>query len=256
VVARALAAIIGNAPFVKSASGFLMLWFLPCLFGLSCLLAAFDSLVSRRMKSFAVGLAIAAHLVVPFLPPAPMLWLPFGLAIAMDVFLLGLVWRQLLKCRLPRHWGSMAAAIFVASYGALVSAPVHLEVATLELVGIGRPWLLFLQDISGMAGVLTVVWLVGLSGKLHWLEPIGRNSLLVYLIHPVAYILLGRLWPATPGDDLAPSVLFAYGCLTICLAIGLAYALSVVVSRSPFLSAWIVPRSWNQWPPARMLARM
>lgn len=249
----ALAAVIGNAPFVKSASGLLMLWFLPSLFGLACLLAIFNSLGTSRLKYLALGLALAAHLLIPVLPRLSMLWLPFGLAIAMNVFVLGLLWKQLLNCQLPRFWGASAAAVFLASYGALVAVPVHIEIATLELVGMEAPSLLLLQDLSGMAGVLTVVWLVGLPRQLQWFEAIGRNSLLVYLLHPVVYVALGKLWPSAPKDDLAPLVLFLHGCLTTGVAVVAAYAASVVVVRSRFLSAWIIPKSWAQWPPAKLL---
>lgn len=255
LLAWALAAVIGNAPFVKAASGLMMLWFLPTLFGLVCLLAAFNSQQSSRMKHVAVGLALTAHLVIPFLPRSSMLWLPFGLVIAMEIFLLGLVWRQLLNRQLPRLWGPIVAAIFFASYGALVSVPVHLEVATLELAGIDTPFILFLQDVSGMAGVLTVVWLVGIPRHAKWLEAIGKNSLLVYLIHPVAYVVLGKLWPFAAKSDLTPFMLFLNGTFATFVAVGSAYAASGFVTRSRLLSAWIIPKSWELWPPVRLFHR-
>lgn len=251
LVAWALAAIIGNAPFVKAASGLLMLWFLPSLFGLACLLALFNSLHSSRMRYLAAGLAIVAHLTIPILPRLSMLWLPFGLAIAMNIFVLGLVWQRLLNCRLPKFWGPIVTVFFVTSYGALVLRQAHLEIATLELVGINAPWILILQDVSGMAGVLTVLWLVGLPFRLQWLEAIGKNSLLVYLLHPVAYVVLEILLSKKQMTEMGPPMLFLYGCLTSCVAVGSAYAVSVLLSRSQFLSVWIIPKSWEQWPPTR-----
>jgi fucose 4-O-acetylase-like acetyltransferase len=247
--------LIGNAPFTKSASGLLMLWFLPALFGLTCLLAAFDSMRLSRFKYVGLGIALAAHLVIPILPRSEMLWLPFGLAIAMNIFFLGLVWRQLLNLRLPKMWGPIVTLVFILSYGALVAGPVHLEIATLELAGINNPEAMFLQDVSGITGVLTVVWLVSIPKHLQWLEAIGRNSLLVYLLQPVAYVAIGKLLPAISGNVSTQPQLLFYGCLTTCIALGSTFALSLFVTRSTLLSAWITPKTWTQWPPAARFLR-
>lgn len=249
------AAFIGNAPFVKLASGLLMLWFLPCLFGLSCLLAAFDSLQTRRARNTFGILAVVAHLAIPLAPHAPMLYFPFGLAVAMDIFALGLLWRQLLRIRLPWLWGPIALVIYVLSYGKLVSDPVHLEVGTLEMAGIDNPVVLALQDLAGVSGVLSVIWLASVFHGLRWFDAIGRHSLLVYLFHPIAYVLLGKLLGSPGNSDLPAPALLLYGCVACCLAVGVALAMSVLVTRSSLLSAWIIPRSWRQWPPARALVR-
>jgi fucose 4-O-acetylase-like acetyltransferase len=254
-VAWGLAMLIGNAPFAKSASGLLMLWFLPSLFGLTCLLAAFDSSTLSRYKYGGLGIALAAHLTIPLLPRSEILWLPFGFAIALNIFFLGLVWRQLLNLRLPKMWGPIVTLVFVISYGALVSGQVHLEVATLELAGINSPKAMLFQDLSGIAGVLAVVWLVSIPKDVQWLEAIGKNSLMVYLLHPVAYVVIGKLLPSISGKVATQPQLLLYGCLTTCIALGSAYAFSVFVTRSAFLSAWVIPKTWTQWPPAARFLR-
>lgn len=253
LAAWALAAVIGNAPFVKAASGLMMLWFLPALFGLSCLLALFHSLRSAPARHLAVAAALAAHLLIPLLPNSAMLRWPFGLAVVGSIFVLGLVWQHLLDLRLPRLWGPVAAVVFVGSYAALVGVPVHLEIATLDLAGIDQPWVLLLQDVSGMTGVVCVLWLSGIRWLPRWLDTIGRHSLLVYLLHPVAYVVLGKLWPSSPKDGLGALSLFADGALTGAIALGSACAVSVLLMRWPRLAAWITPRSWSRWPPARFI---
>lgn len=248
-----LAAFIGNAPFVKAASGLMMLWFLPSLFGLSCLLALFHSLRSAPARHLAVASALAAHLLIPLLPRPAMLCVPFGLAVVGSSFFLGFVWKQLLNLRLPRLWGAGACVVFIGSFAALVGGPVHLEIATLDLAGMDRPRVLLLQDIAGIAGVLSVVWLSGFRWLPKWLDAIGRHSLLVYLLHPVVYVGLAKLWPSSPKDALLELPLFVDGVLTCAIALGSAYAVSVLLMRSRRLAGWIAPRSWEQWPPARLL---
>lgn len=251
-----LAMLIGNAPFTKSASGLLMLWFLPALFGLTCLLAVFDSFRSHRVKRFGFGLALVAHLVTPLMPASFMLWLPFGFAIAINIFFLGLVWRKLLNRQLPKMWGPIVTTMFILSYGILASGPTHLEIATFELAGINDPKTLFLQDLAGMMGVLTVVWLVSLPKQFQWLEIIGKNSLLVYLIHPVAYVVIGKLLPFASANVTSPLMLLISGCLTTCMAVGSALTLSVLMARFTLFSAWITPKNWEQWPPANYFQRL
>ena len=250
-----LAALIGNAPFVKASSGLMMLWFMPCLFGLTCLLAYFDSLKSNWARKFAIVLAVAAHLSIPLLPSGPMLWLPFGLAIAMDIFFLGIIWRKLLLLRLPRLWGPTISGIFIATYGVLVSVPVHLEIATLSLAGITNPLVLFLQDISGIAGVLSVIWLVSIPKKALWLESFGKNSLLVYLLHPFVYVLVGKLLGSSYRMTLSPLKLLVIGCLSTFFVAGLAYLITRFISHSRLLSEWLTPRSLALWPLAKIVGK-
>lgn len=248
-----LAAFLGNAPFVKAASGLMMLWFLPCLFGLTCLLALYDSLPSPQSRRFFAGLALIAHIAIPLAPRAALFYLPCGLAIVMDIFVLGLLWRSILEFELPKAWGWIALMIYVFCYGYLVSVPVHLEIATLVLAGINQPIILILQDLAGITGVLSIVWVTVLLQRATWLDVIGKHSLLVYLFHPIFYVLLGKLWVPATRADLGPSTLFLHGCLTCGIAVASALAMSVLISRSPLLSSWIAPRSWRQWPPARAI---
>lgn len=145
--------------------------------------------------------------------------------------------------------GGGALVTFVLAYGYLASVPIHLEIGTLEVASIGRPVFLLVQDIAGVFGVLSVVWIAGIVRPATWLDAIGKHSLLVYLFHPIIYVLLGKLMPA--GISAFPAMtLLLYGCFTCCMAVGLSLAMSIVVSRSSLLSSWITPRSWRQWPPA------
>ncbi len=248
-----LAALIGNADVVKASSGLLMLWFLPCLFGLSCLLAFYDSRLTRRGRQVALGVAVAAHVLLPMLARPWMQWLPFGLVVAADVFALGLVWRQLLLRRWPGYVGPVALLVWVACYGLLVGARTHIEIGTLEISAMRDPWVLVLNDVAALSAMIAIIWLAEHARVTRWLEGVGKNSLLVYLIHPVFYVLLARVWVAPALLDLAPLVLFLHACATTALAVSLAYGVSRLLSASPLISSWITPRTWAQWPPVRRM---
>lgn len=250
-----LAALIGNATLVKASSGLLMLWFLPCLFGLTCLLAFYDSLVSRRVRHVALGLAVAAHVLLPLLARPWLLWLPFGLVVAADVFVLGLLWRQLLPRRWPGYGGPVALMVCMACYGALVVAQAHIEIGTLGVNELRQPGLLLLHDVTALAAMVAMIWVAEHVRATRWLEGIGKNSLLVYLFHPIFYVLLLKLWVSPFQAGLTGPMLLLHACATTAIAVSLAYGMARVVSGSVILSLWITPKSWAQWPPARLMGR-
>ena len=256
LMAWAMAALIGNAPFVKASSGFLMLWFLPSLFGLTCLIAAYGRLGTRWPRRMAIALACAGHLVLPLLPRSALLCIPWGLAIMAQIFLLGLVWRRMLLLPLPKYWGMVCATVFVTSYAALVVLSVPLEVATFDLVGIDRPGIMVLQDLAGVAGVLSVLWCAKAMAGFRCLKAIGKHSLWIYLLHPVVYVVLWKVWFVKPDISLGAAYLWVHGCLTGMLAVGMAYLAALLMSRSSLVSAWIAPRSWERWAPSRLLVSL
>jgi len=244
-----MAALIGSASWVKASSGLFMLWFLPCLFGLSCLLAINDSRTGQRARAAAWGLAIAVNFSLPYLTGIWMTWVPFGLVIASYVFFPGLIWRQLLLLRLPHYSGLLAFFVFLICYGSLVMNKVHIEIGTLEIMALKNPLFMFLNFLSVFSAMLTLVWAVDYFGPLRWLEALGKNSMLIYLIHPACYLVISRLWVSPPQAASSSPMLFIHACTTTALAVSLAYGSSLLVTRSQVLSAWIMPQGWLQWPP-------
>jgi hypothetical protein len=242
------AAVVGSASLVKTSSGLYMLWFLPCLFGLICLLAGADSWTRKHGPTALYSLALAGHLAIPFIKGVWVAWVPFGLLIAAYVFFLGLVWRQCLRFRWAPFWGPLALACFAVCYGYLVVNKVHIELGTLELSALQNPGTWVLHLLGVFSALLTLVWVADGFKPRGWLERIGEKSMLVYLIHPLSYLVLTKLW-VSPGQAASSSVMLLFhACATSTLAVASAYVLSLLLSRSEVFSCWVTPSTWRQWP--------
>jgi hypothetical protein len=244
-----LAAIIGSASLVKSSSGLLMLWFLPCLFGLSCLLALSDSCTSQLARMSIWSLAIATHLGLPYLIDTWMSWVPFGLLIGAYIFVLGLIWRKFLRRRWPAYSGPLSLLIFISCYGLLVLNKVHIEIGTLEIRALRDPRLGLLHALSVFSAMLSLVWLAGCINALRWVESIGERSMLIYLLHPIFYLLLSKLWVSPSQADISTSMLAAHAFMTTMIAVASAFGAAFVITSSTTLSAWITPQTWGNWSP-------
>jgi fucose 4-O-acetylase-like acetyltransferase len=254
-----LAASIGSASLVKTSSGLFMLWFLPCLFGLTCLVAAHDAWQGRGARAVVWGLAIGAHMALPYLAGlggAWVPWVPFGLLVGAYVFVLGLVWRQLLLLHWPCTVGPVALCVFVIAYGLLVANGVPIEIGTFEISALRNPFISLLHGVSVYSAMLSLIWAVGYFKAEGWMANIGKNSLLVYLIHPVFYLLLSKLWVSPAQVQTSSALLFIHACATTAMAVGLAYGASWAVTRSSTLSAWISPQTWQTWAPVAYFGRL
>lgn len=251
-----VAAVVGSASLTKTSAGLYMLWFLPCLFGLTCLLAGADSWTRQQGPTTVYSLAFAAHLALPYVKGVWMSWIPFGLLIAAYVFFLGLVWRQCLGFRWTAFVGPLALACFMVGYGFLVVNKVHIELGTLELSALQNPGTWALHLLSVFSALLVLVWLADCFKPLGWIERIGEQSMLVYLIHPLSYLALTKLWVSPGQAESSSGMLLFHACATSALAVASAYGLSLILSRSEVFSSWVTPPTWRQWPPTGYLRQL
>jgi hypothetical protein len=107
-------------------------------------------------------------------------------------------------------------------------------------------WVLHLLGV--FSALLTLVWVADGFKPRGWLERIGEKSMLVYLIHPLSYLVLTKLW-VSPGQAASSSVMLLFhACATSTLAVASAYVLSLLLSRSEVFSCWVTPSTWRQWP--------
>ncbi len=247
------AALLGNAPYVKSASGLLMLWFLPCLFCLTVVRAINDRFWSNQTRVFLITFWTLVHTTITLVPHNTLFLAPFGFAIVLAIFVLCLAWRSLLNYPLPKCWGPAASLVFIASSTYLIFSRVHIEIATLDIPTIKTPLKMIIHDLSAISGMLALAWFAKILKFTRLIDVIGRQSLLIYLLHPIIYQVIGRFLMPPPVSSVHPTIAFANACITALLAILLSYIFATLIARTPILSSLVIPRHWVQWLPIRAI---
>ncbi len=239
-----LAIAIGSAPLVKASSGFLAYWFLPTMPGLIAVLALHRS-APARWRGVMLALFVAVHcmLVADYVPGY--YWVPFGLAIVANVFVLGLLFEWIAKSRVAyaARWAFPVA--FVISYRWLAHSGAWLEVAILQMAPLVRLATFIAQDVAGVSGVVTVMLLADRLKAVAAITSIRRLSLTIYLLHPLVYAALETVLRKVGMLPRSLDTAAAYGLFSYLVAVSVAWAGAALIEKSEPMSRWVTPRGWN-----------
>jgi hypothetical protein len=246
VVDFLLGVCIGSAPLVKKASGFLAYWFLPALFGTVVVLSFYEKLPARG-RMILLTLFIVAHATVVAQSLPGYYWIPFGLAIVSNVFVLGIVVRKIVCARYLHTLRFGFPLAFVVSYGWLVQHDVWLEVMSLRVAVIADTITFIAQDVAAISGVISILLIARSLCTIRFLASIGHHSLIIYLLHPLVYVLVWMGLRAMSAEPLERSLVF--GLLSYVLAVVGSWFGAICLARSPRIAAWITPRNWSCWGP-------
>jgi fucose 4-O-acetylase-like acetyltransferase len=242
-----MAATVGSAFLVKASSGFYYLWFLPSLAGLVITLTLYQSL-NRSWQRVCTVLLLCCHVAITAFPGMLLKYVPFGFMIVLWVFPLGLLMRwavsdgNIYRARLP------ILAAFISSYVYLVLIGKNLEIMTLDLRPIADPLLFFLQDLNAISGVLVLMWLATKLNKLRFLNLFGKHSLMVYLLHPLIF-LLGFKMLGLSTANLGNGQLLAATALSVGLTALVTLGVALGISRISIARTWLTPKGWADWGP-------
>ncbi|MFT6372507.1 MAG: fucose 4-O-acetylase-like acetyltransferase [Gammaproteobacteria bacterium] len=220
------------SPFdIKEASGFMYLWFLPCLVALY-----FIRLIHAKIGSIFLLVALVAFIVVVQLPERVLIKLPFSLHVIGFLYLPALV-----------------SAKF---YNPIVNSPVLVKfvIGALFLIGcfistlIGwkfflagglfptwqEPWLILFYSVLLVITVPSIYIIVSLLPNmvLQPLSLLGRDSLKIYLAHPIIYILLTKILK-----------IIAAPLLSFLVVVALSVMFAWAVNRMPLLNRLMFPSS-------------
>ncbi len=239
---------IGSAPLVKRSSGFLAYWFLPTILGIVVVLAAYRT-VSDRARRVMIAFFVLAHCVLVASYFQAYQWVPFGLAIVANVFVLGLLLVAIVESKLAFAVRWLFPIVFVFSYGWLVYTDTWLEIAVLEMTPVARLATFIVQDVAGLSGVLTVLLLADRLKASRAIASIGSLSLMVYLVHPLVYAAMDIAFGILGWHPGSPGMVVGYGLFTYGVALSIAWIAAGLIARSRGVSRWVTPRGWTGWPP-------
>jgi fucose 4-O-acetylase-like acetyltransferase len=227
----AKAALLASPFDIKEASGFMYLWFLPCLVALY-----FIRLIHAKIGLAFLLVPLVAFIVVVQLPERVLIKLPFSLHVIGFLYLPALVFAKVHK---PIVGSSVSIRIVVSALfmiGCFISTLIGWK---FFLVGgifptWEEPWLILFYSsllVITVPGIYIIVsWLP--KTVLQPLSLLGQESLKVYLAHPIVYVLLTKILKITDSP-----------LLSFFLTVVLSVVFTMLVNRISLLNRLMFPSS-------------
>jgi len=249
-IARELgtALFFANPTSLHTATGFIVLWFLPALLSLVLLMGVMKS-ATKSSRIAIIVVATAVHLTVGGFAPWFKQAVPQGLLIALYILPLGLILRAGIPWFTDR---SHAKKIAVGSIAILIlcwSFEHHygIEVATLDLPTFRTPLTVSATDASDLCFFLAAFICAPLLGRLPAVKLLGRHSLVIYLVHPLLYkpilaALLRVCTLQTLGQPYGALFYWSGAALSVILVASASLALAVALDFFQPARRLLLPR--------------
>jgi Acyltransferase family len=187
----AIGAIFGSMGLVKKGCGAAFMWFLPSLFGFSLILS-----IVGRFGGFShfvfVILSFLGFFLIPALPESIKIYQPIGALLTF--YVCGVIVAFLYFARLfdlekiSKSTAQLVgiALVSVLSFLYIVISWKEIEIGSLSGPGYSHIWISFLQLSSLIFGLLFLFSVKIKSSLLNdFFVFCGKNSLIIYLIHPL-----------------------------------------------------------------------
>ena len=232
---------LANAYFIKQATGFEMLWFLPAFTVLTCLHTMIYA-ATRTVRGWVLVLAVVAHGCVGLLPAEAIRWIPFSAYISLYVLAPGLVlsaFRHRIE-RFRRPHFVAIGLVFLAACLVQYHQSATIILSDFTVFSLETPFRLILTDVQMLTGTLMCIGIARELRTSALLNTLGMLSMQVYLIHGLIGYAIYRL--ALPLDLPVPVAFLA----TFALTLGASYAVAVLATRSRTLR-WIFPRGFDEF---------
>lgn len=250
-------AIVGSFIATKEGGGGAFMWFLPALFGFALVARLSAMLRPAGLWIFVAGCS-AFHVFATGLSETWRANVPFGLLVVF--YLVPVVagffslwssrwWRQTMES----NWGiGLVAVIAALAYAQLVSRKEFVEIGLLAGPSFAKPEMLLFNFVHMLAG-LALLWSLArkLAARGKTLQAIGRNSLVIYLLHPMLLKLFSSA-VVRYGVDF-PSI--ALAVVSFIFAVGSAMVIAALLVHLPRPRSLLFPKSPSELCRAMGLGR-
>lgn len=229
------AAILWASPqAIKASSGFMYLWFIPCL----CLLYLLQRLTASFHKSMLV-LAFICWLIIGIVDRNILVQMPFSLHVIAFIYFVGLVYQQVNAYLMQNTLVMKALTISIFLICSVLSYFIgwKLFLAAGIMPSFQEPHLLLYYTVFIIFAIPGSYNLISLmpSALVKILALFGKYSLIVYVLHPLIYVILTEIFSVIENPALS---FFA----TIVLSIFCA----LLLARIPVLMRLLFPASFSQ----------
>ncbi len=210
-----------NAHFVKQATGFEMLWFLPS-FAVLVYLTMLIAAATGALRLALIGVAVAAHGFVGLLPNEALRWIPFSTYISLYVLLPELLLAAM-KDRIEHFRAShfvLAGLVLLVACVMQYRANAVIILSEFRVFSWRTPYELLLTDIQMLAGTLVCVGMGRWLRNVNVLAQLGNQSMKIYLAHGIVGYAFYKAYASLGFSLAAPAAIAITFAITLALSYG------------------------------------
>jgi fucose 4-O-acetylase-like acetyltransferase len=239
----------GSSDYLGQSTGFSMFWFLPSLLGV-VILQSYLYTLDGYIKVILIIFLGVSHFLISLVSKKYLNFLPLGMPVVIYTYLLSIIIVFLARLR-TRWFMILCVFIYIIATFLSVFLKTSTEVGFVKVANINNLDILLLHDFMAIFGVLSVFYISGFFSKIRIIKLIGKNSLLIYLIHPFVYYFLKQclqIW-----NPIIESIFLIFTVIvTFCISVFISLWLSQAIFKHKILKNLIVPGYFNEWLPIKV----
>ncbi len=248
------AMIFGNAPMLDASTGLRALWFMPVFIALISMIALFMGRIKTPIWALLI-ISFIVHITIGLVEEPAKYLFPLGLANALYLLFIGIAIR--LFCTLKsKDYLTRNSHVFLLMFIMGIFLSYHFN-TLIKFPVIALPDYTNFQSIIIHDLIIISAFLFLITTKLFrnfsFLKWCGKNSLSLYFTH-LAFLALAN----TVALKLFDPTILSLKTISIVAGIFLFSLIGgviccFIINKTPFLKNTIMPRSWNEWTPIKIL---
>lgn len=226
-----------STPFIKSACGFALYWFLPCYLAITIIRSIYAS--NSKNKIFLIVISLSFHFVLTNMLAPYIKWIPLSLSVALYCFpvclFFEIIWKHLGK---KTYFQILCFFLFVFSLSLIGFYKEKFWLFASILPSVNEPEWLLIGDVCALSSIPALYWFSSML-NLRILSYMGKYSICIYLTHNLVYYVIKYNFKNL--DSPIAAVLTAL--FTILGAILVTYLITHII----IFQKLIFPRNVKDW---------